>query len=203
MAAAMRGIDVPHWVVVHGVDDVASGIYRWPDLSSAATDRGPARRAGADLSGPDARRRRGVRRHRRRAAVLARRPQLPRGPARGRARRGPAAPGCVRPRCQRDRDDVPRLGGAGPAGRAGRPRDAALHVRRRAGVRLACGRRPRRTRRDPAGRGALQGRVIGSRTQERGETPLPHGRPAAVRVDARGISEPGGVAPRRPARGDP
>ena len=25
MAAAMRGIDVPHWVVVHGVDDVASG----------------------------------------------------------------------------------------------------------------------------------------------------------------------------------
>jgi hypothetical protein len=33
MAAAMRGIDVPHWVVVHGVDDVASGIYRWPDLS--------------------------------------------------------------------------------------------------------------------------------------------------------------------------
>ena len=34
MAAAMRGIDVPHWVVVHGVDDVAPGVYRWPDLSS-------------------------------------------------------------------------------------------------------------------------------------------------------------------------
>ena len=34
MAAAMRGIDVPHWVAVHGVDDVAPGIYRWPDLSS-------------------------------------------------------------------------------------------------------------------------------------------------------------------------
>ena len=34
MAAAMRGIDVPHWVVVHGVDDVASGVYRWPDLMS-------------------------------------------------------------------------------------------------------------------------------------------------------------------------
>jgi hypothetical protein len=33
MAAAMRGVDVPHWVVVHGVDDVVSGIYRWPDLS--------------------------------------------------------------------------------------------------------------------------------------------------------------------------
>jgi hypothetical protein len=34
MAAAMRGIDVPHWVAVHGVDDVTPGIYRWPDLSS-------------------------------------------------------------------------------------------------------------------------------------------------------------------------
>ncbi len=34
MSAAMRGIEVPHWVVVHGVDDVAPGLYRWPDLSS-------------------------------------------------------------------------------------------------------------------------------------------------------------------------
>jgi SagB-type dehydrogenase family enzyme len=34
MAAALRGIDVPHWVVVHGVDDVAPGLYRWPDLST-------------------------------------------------------------------------------------------------------------------------------------------------------------------------
>ncbi len=33
MAAAMRGVTVPHWVVVHGVDDVAPGLYRWPDLS--------------------------------------------------------------------------------------------------------------------------------------------------------------------------
>jgi SagB-type dehydrogenase family enzyme len=33
MAAAMRGVEVPHWVAVHGVDDVASGLYRWPDLS--------------------------------------------------------------------------------------------------------------------------------------------------------------------------
>jgi hypothetical protein len=31
-AVAMRGIDVPHWVVAHGVDDVAPGVYRWPDL---------------------------------------------------------------------------------------------------------------------------------------------------------------------------
>ena len=34
MAAAMRGIDVPHWVVVHGVDDVTPGIYGWPELST-------------------------------------------------------------------------------------------------------------------------------------------------------------------------
>ena len=34
MAAAMRGIDVPHWVAVHGVDGVAPGLYRWPDLST-------------------------------------------------------------------------------------------------------------------------------------------------------------------------
>lgn len=32
MKAALRGITVPHWVVVHGVDDVAPGVYRWPDL---------------------------------------------------------------------------------------------------------------------------------------------------------------------------
>ena len=34
MAAALRGIDVPHWVVVHGVDGVAPGLYRWPDLGT-------------------------------------------------------------------------------------------------------------------------------------------------------------------------
>jgi nitroreductase len=34
MAAAMRGIEVPHWVAVHGVDGVPSGLYRWPDLST-------------------------------------------------------------------------------------------------------------------------------------------------------------------------
>jgi hypothetical protein len=32
MRAALRGVEVPHWVVVHGVDDVTPGIYRWPDL---------------------------------------------------------------------------------------------------------------------------------------------------------------------------
>ena len=34
MAAAMRGVDVAHWVAVHGVDGVAPGIYRWPDLAT-------------------------------------------------------------------------------------------------------------------------------------------------------------------------
>jgi hypothetical protein len=34
MTAALRGIDVPHWVVVHGVDDVEPGVYAWPDLST-------------------------------------------------------------------------------------------------------------------------------------------------------------------------
>jgi hypothetical protein len=34
MAAALRGVRVPHWVAVHGVDDVAPGLYRWPDLST-------------------------------------------------------------------------------------------------------------------------------------------------------------------------
>jgi SagB-type dehydrogenase family enzyme len=32
MLAALRGVDVPHWVVVHGVDGIASGVYRWPDI---------------------------------------------------------------------------------------------------------------------------------------------------------------------------
>jgi hypothetical protein len=32
MAVAMRGIEVPHWVAVNAVDDVAPGVYRWPDL---------------------------------------------------------------------------------------------------------------------------------------------------------------------------
>ncbi|MBM2618511.1 hypothetical protein JIG36_23420 [Actinoplanes sp. LDG1-06] len=34
MEAALRGIEVPHWVVVHGVDGVEPGIYRWPDLEN-------------------------------------------------------------------------------------------------------------------------------------------------------------------------
>jgi SagB-type dehydrogenase family enzyme len=33
VAAALRGVDVPHWVVVHGVDGLSPGVYRWPDLA--------------------------------------------------------------------------------------------------------------------------------------------------------------------------
>jgi SagB-type dehydrogenase family enzyme len=33
LRAALRGIEVPHWVVVHGVDEVPAGVYRWPDLT--------------------------------------------------------------------------------------------------------------------------------------------------------------------------
>ena len=36
MQLAMRGIDLPHRVVVHDVGDLAPGVYRWPDLSAPA-----------------------------------------------------------------------------------------------------------------------------------------------------------------------
>ncbi len=32
LAASLRGIDVPHFVAVHGVEGVEPGLYRWPDL---------------------------------------------------------------------------------------------------------------------------------------------------------------------------
>ncbi len=32
MRAAMRGLDLPHYVVVHEVEELAPGVYRWPDL---------------------------------------------------------------------------------------------------------------------------------------------------------------------------
>ena len=34
MLAAMRGVDVPHFVVVHDVAGLEPGVYRWPDLSA-------------------------------------------------------------------------------------------------------------------------------------------------------------------------
>lgn len=34
LTAALRGITVPHWVVVHNVDGLAPGLYRWPELAA-------------------------------------------------------------------------------------------------------------------------------------------------------------------------
>jgi hypothetical protein len=34
MAAASRGVDVPHWVAVHSVYGLVPGLYRWPDLAT-------------------------------------------------------------------------------------------------------------------------------------------------------------------------
>jgi hypothetical protein len=34
MAVAVRGLDVPHWVVVHDVPGLPPGLYRWPDLAA-------------------------------------------------------------------------------------------------------------------------------------------------------------------------
>jgi hypothetical protein len=34
MGASMRGIDLPHRIVVHDVDGLVSGLYRWPDLAA-------------------------------------------------------------------------------------------------------------------------------------------------------------------------
>ncbi|HET6209594.1 MAG TPA: hypothetical protein VFD94_04385 [Jatrophihabitans sp.] len=32
LAVSLRGIAVPHWVIVHAVDGLAPGLYRWPEL---------------------------------------------------------------------------------------------------------------------------------------------------------------------------
>jgi hypothetical protein len=34
MSVALRGVGVPHWVVVHDVGGLAPGVYRWPDLTA-------------------------------------------------------------------------------------------------------------------------------------------------------------------------
>jgi hypothetical protein len=55
MEIAMRGIDVPHWVVVHDVEGVTPGIYRWPDLATpvrAGALREELYRAGCDQGLP-------------------------------------------------------------------------------------------------------------------------------------------------------
>ncbi|WP_035858810.1 hypothetical protein [Cryptosporangium arvum] len=48
LRAALRGITVPHWVVVHGVDDVAPGVYRWPDAVHTADLRAETTRVCLD-----------------------------------------------------------------------------------------------------------------------------------------------------------
>ena len=42
MSAALRGVDISHFVVVHDVEGLATGLYRWPDLS-APVRSGPMR----------------------------------------------------------------------------------------------------------------------------------------------------------------
>jgi hypothetical protein len=34
LSVAVRGIEVPHWVVAHNVDGLPPGMYRWPELST-------------------------------------------------------------------------------------------------------------------------------------------------------------------------
>ena len=36
LTVALRGITLPHWVAVHGVNGVEPGLYRWPDLATPA-----------------------------------------------------------------------------------------------------------------------------------------------------------------------
>ena len=115
----------PHWVGVSAVDDVPTGIHRWPDVADAGA---PARRGGQSArscsawrprAGP--RPRRLVRRHERHRPGDARRPRLPRGPAARRARRGPAPPHGVRVGRGGVRHDLPRLRPRGPARAATSP----------------------------------------------------------------------------------
>ena len=42
LSVALRGVDLPHRVVVHAVDGLAPGVYRWPDVS-APVRPGPMR----------------------------------------------------------------------------------------------------------------------------------------------------------------
>ena len=56
LAVALRGIDLPHFVAVHGVDEVEPGLYCWPDLQRpvvAGDHRGELRRIalGQGLAG--------------------------------------------------------------------------------------------------------------------------------------------------------
>ena len=158
MDVAMRGIDVPHWVVVHSVDGVEPGVYRWPDLTSplptapveTSSLRDELERiclgqslgaeaayvviSAADPAALDDRTYRDA--------------QLAAGLVEGRLHLAAYALGI-----SASRHDVPRLRGAGPAGRGARPGHVAVHLRRRAGVpqpaRWATGRAGDLQTRDP------------------------------------------------------
>jgi SagB-type dehydrogenase family enzyme len=39
LRAALRGIEIPHWVVAHGVEGVEPGVHRWPRLDDAVGTR--------------------------------------------------------------------------------------------------------------------------------------------------------------------
>jgi SagB-type dehydrogenase family enzyme len=41
MTVALRGIDLPHWIAVHDVTGLASGLYRWPDLDRPLREAKP------------------------------------------------------------------------------------------------------------------------------------------------------------------
>lgn len=41
MTVAMRGIAVPHWIAVHDVTGLPSGLYRWPDLDQPIRSQSP------------------------------------------------------------------------------------------------------------------------------------------------------------------
>jgi SagB-type dehydrogenase family enzyme len=41
MTVALRGIDIPHWVAVHDVTGLPSGLYRWPDLDNPLRSEHP------------------------------------------------------------------------------------------------------------------------------------------------------------------
>ena len=134
MAVAMRGVDLPHFVVVHDVEGFEPGVYAWPDLT-APTRRGSMRDelyrvcldqalardaayvviATTDVSALDDREYREAQLDRRHG-------------------RGSAAPARLRARRERLGHDVPRQRGAGAARRAARC--PAVHVRRGAGVRV-------------------------------------------------------------------
>ena len=108
MRAALRGIDLVHFVVVNDVGAIPAGVYRWPDLSSPVR-RGSMRdelyRVSVQQGLP---RERGVRRYRRDRHRRTRRPGVSGSAARGGAGPGPATSTVLRARGKCIRHDVHR-----------------------------------------------------------------------------------------------